>query len=58
MEMHISEAEEEGREAYMRRNGEVLASLGFDIKEPRRRSIVFSCSSIHEYELTHLYNNA
>jgi len=55
--MHISEAEEEGREAYMRRNGEVLASLGFDIKEPRR-SIVFSCSSIHEYELTHLYNNA
>ena len=44
MEMSISEAEER-REENMRRNGEVLASLGFDINEPKRRRVVVSSSS-------------
>ena len=29
----------------MRRNGVVLVSLGFDIKEPKRRRVIFSPSS-------------
>ena len=67
--MRISEAEER-REENMRRNGEVLASLGFDINEPKRRRVVVSSSStsarrgikwtlhLDENELTHLYHNA
>jgi len=69
MEIHISEAEER-REENMRRNGEVLASLGFDINEPKRRRVVVSSSStsarrgikwtlhLDENELNHLYYNA
>jgi len=69
MEMRISEAEER-REENMRRNGEVLASLGFDINEPKRRRVVVSGSGtsarrgikwtlhLDENELTHLYYNA
>ena len=67
--MRISEAEER-REENMRRNGEVLASLGFDINEPKRRRVVVSSSSttarrgikwtlhLDENELAHLYYNA
>ena len=69
MEMRISEAEER-REENMRRNGEVLVSLGFDINEPKRRRVVVSSSStsarrgikwtlhLDENELNHLYYNA
>jgi|GEM_PF-6402494 len=69
MEMRISEAEER-REENMRRNGEVLASLGFDINEPKRRRVVVSSSStsarrgikwtlhLNKNELTQLYYNA
>ena len=67
--MRISEAEER-REENMRRNGEVLVSLGFDINEPKRRRVVVSSSStsarrgikwtlhLNENELTQLYYNA
>jgi len=66
--MRISEAEER-REENMRRNGEVLASLGFDINESKRRRVVVSSSTttrrgikwtmhLDENELTHLYHNA
>ena len=67
--MHISDAGER-REENMRRNGEVLASLGSDIKEAKSRRDVVSCSTttgrrdikwtIHldENELTLLYYNA
>ena len=44
MEIHITEAEER-REENMRRNGEVLASLGFDISESKRRRVVVSSST-------------
>ena len=44
MEMRISEAEER-REENSRRNGEVLASLGFDINESKRRRVVVSSST-------------
>ena len=69
MEMRISEAEER-REENMRRNGEVLVSLGFDINEPKRRRVVVSSSStsarrgikwtlhLDENKLSHLYYNA
>jgi len=68
MEMRISEAEER-REENSRRNGEVLASLGFDINESKRRRVVVSSSTtarrgikwtlhLDENELTHLYHNA
>ena len=66
--MRISEAEER-REENSRRNGEVLASLGFDINESKRRRVVVSSSTtarrgikwtlhLDENELTHLYHNA
>ena len=67
--MRISEAEER-REENMRRNGEVLVSLGFDINEPKRRRVVVSSSStsarrgikwtlhLNKNELTQLYYNA
>ena len=66
--MRISEAEER-REENMWRNGEVLASLGFDINESKRRRVVVSSSTtarrgikwtlhLDENELTHLYHNA
>jgi len=68
MEKRISEAEER-REENMRRNGEVLASLGFDVNESKRRRVVVSSSTtarrgikwtlhLDENELTHLYHNA
>ena len=44
MDMRISEAEER-RGENMRRNREVLASMGFDINEPKRRRVVVSSSS-------------
>jgi len=68
MDMRISEAEER-RGENMRRNREVLASMGFDINEPKRRRVVVSSSTttarrgikwtyIGENELTLLYYNA
>ena len=68
MELRISEAEER-RGENMRRNREVLASMGFDINEPKRRRVVSSSSTtarrgikwtlhLDESELTHLYYNA
>ena len=65
--MRISEAEER-REENMRRNGEVLASFGFDVNESKRRRVVVSSSTtarrgikwtlhLDENELTHLYSN-
>jgi len=62
--MRISEADER-REENMRRSGEVLESLGFDINESKRRVVVSSSSTtarrgikralhLDENELTHL----
>ena len=65
--MRISEAEER-REENMRRNGEVLASLGFDVNESKRRVVVSSSTTarrgikwtlhLDENDLTHHYHNA
>ena len=56
--MRISEAEER-REENMRRNGEVLASLGFVVSSSTtaRRGIKWTLH-LDENELTHLYHNA